>query len=73
MEVKDITDEMLEQEVVRLSEVANAYHVYQQLLLEEGAMDFGDLINYCLKLFRERPLILAKYHWLKVWPLNAEI
>jgi DNA helicase-2/ATP-dependent DNA helicase PcrA len=61
MKVEEVTEEMLEQEVLRLSEVANAYHVYQQLLLEEGAMDFGDLINYCLKLFRERPLILARY------------
>lgn len=61
MKVEEVTDEMLELEVQRLCEVSSAYQVYQQLLLDEGAMDFGDLINYCLKLFRERPLILAKY------------
>jgi len=61
MKVENVSDDMLEQEVLRLSEVAKAYQVYQQLLLDEGVMDFGDLINYCLKLFRERPLLLAKY------------
>ena len=49
------------QEVSRLNEVANAYHVYQQLLLDNNCLDFGDLINYVLKLFRERPAILEKY------------
>ena len=56
-----ITKEMAEQEVRRINEVANAYHVYQQLLLDNNALDFGDLINYCLKLFRQRPAILEKY------------
>ena len=50
-----------EQEIMRINEVANSYHVYQQLLLDNNALDFGDLINYCLKLFRERPAILEKY------------
>jgi len=45
----------------RLNEVADAYHVYQQLLLENSALDFGDLINYTLELFRKRPHILQKY------------
>jgi DNA helicase-2/ATP-dependent DNA helicase PcrA len=49
------------QEMERIKEVANAYHVYQQILLENSCLDFGDLINYCLKLFKERPLILKKY------------
>ncbi len=48
-------------EIKRLTEVANAYHVYQQLLLDNEALDFGDLINYSLKLFRERPNILEFY------------
>lgn len=61
MKVEEVTDEMLEQEVARLSEIAKAYKVYQQLLLENAALDFGDLITYCLKLFRERPYILAQY------------
>ncbi|MFH0739961.1 MAG: UvrD-helicase domain-containing protein [bacterium] len=45
----------------RIKEVANAYHSYQQLLLENNFLDFGDLINYCLQLFQKRPLILQKY------------
>ena len=53
--------EIAEQEVLKINEVANAYHVYQQLLLDNSALDFGDLINYSLKLFRERPAILEKY------------
>ncbi|MFH1326245.1 MAG: UvrD-helicase domain-containing protein [Candidatus Falkowbacteria bacterium] len=57
----EITKEIAEQEILRINEVANAYHVYQNLLLENSNLDFGDLINYTLKLFRERPAILAKY------------
>ena len=49
------------QETERIKEVANAFHVYQRLLLENSSLDFGDLINYCLKLFKKRPLILKKY------------
>jgi len=45
----------------RIIEIANAYHAYQELLHENNKMDFGDIINYCLKLFRERPNILARY------------
>jgi DNA helicase-2/ATP-dependent DNA helicase PcrA len=45
----------------RILEVANAYHVYQQLLLDNSALDFGDLILYALKLFKTRPKILDKY------------
>lgn len=45
-------------ELKRLEEVANAYHTYQQILLENGGLDFGDLINYTLKLFKMRPNVL---------------
>ncbi|PIP67020.1 MAG: hypothetical protein COW93_02500, partial [Parcubacteria group bacterium CG22_combo_CG10-13_8_21_14_all_41_9] len=31
------------------------------LLHENNKMDFGDLINYCLQLFRERPNVLKEY------------
>lgn len=50
-----------ELEVKRVQEIANAYHVYQELLLSKNALDFGDLINYTLRLFKERPAILAKF------------
>ncbi|TFG35727.1 MAG: PD-(D/E)XK nuclease family protein [Parcubacteria group bacterium] len=50
-----------DQEAERIKEVAESFHVYQKLLLENSYLDFGDLINYCLKLFKKRPLILEKY------------
>ena len=53
--------ELLAQEIKKAHEVANAYHVYQQLLLESNALDFGDLINYALELFKTRPQVLARY------------
>lgn len=45
-------------EIKRAEEVANAYHAYNQLLLENNALDFGDLIFYALKLLNERSNIL---------------
>ena len=57
----EIDKEMAVQEINRINEVANAYHVYQQLLLDNNALDFGDLINYTLKLLRERPAILDNF------------
>jgi len=53
--------EVMTQGIKRAQEVADAYHVYQKLLLDNNALDFGDLINYTLKLFQERPLILEKF------------
>ena len=41
--------------------MANAYHIYNQLLLDNSFLDFGDLITYTLKLFHERPNILKYY------------
>ncbi len=56
-----LTGEILSQEVKKYKEVANAYHVYQQLLLDNNSLDFGDLINYALQLFQKRPAILDFY------------
>lgn len=50
-----------ELEITRIKELAEAYHTYNQLLLENGYLDFGDLIVYLLKLFKERPNILNYY------------
>lgn len=58
---KSEIDEIEEQEIIKINEVADAYHTYQQLLLENSYLDFGDLINYTLKLFQKRPGILKKY------------
>lgn len=56
-----VSKRQAEIEEQRVFEIANAYHTYQKLLLENNALDFSDLINYCLKLFQKRPLILNKY------------
>ncbi|MBD3359917.1 MAG: AAA family ATPase [Candidatus Buchananbacteria bacterium] len=55
------SDQVVQDEAKRLKEIANAYHIYQQLLLDNNSLDFGDLINYTLWLFKERPAILQKY------------
>ena len=59
--IKTRDDAPENQETERIKEVASAYHVYQKLLLESSVLDFGDLINYCLKLFQQRTKILKKY------------
>jgi len=45
----------------RLAELANAYHTYQQLLMDNGCLDLGDLLLYALDLFKKRKKILEKY------------
>lgn len=50
-----------ELEVKRLQELARAYQTYNELLLENNFLDFGDLIVFTLKLFRTRPNILSAY------------
>lgn len=59
--LKTRDDSPEDEETERIKEVANTYHIYQQILLENSCLDFGDLISYCLKLFKKRPLILKKY------------
>ena len=60
------------QDQARLLEVARAFQSYQQLLLENGVLDFGDLINYTLLLFKKRPQILEKYRKLFKYVLVDE-
>jgi len=50
-----------DQEASRINEVAQAYTVYQKIMLENNVLDFGDLINYTIKLFQTRPNILRDY------------
>lgn len=59
--LKDEDDDGSEMDVLRIKELANAYHVYNQLLLENNYLDFGDLIIYVLRLFKKRPNILRQY------------
>ncbi len=49
------------QEKKQVKEISRAYQKYQDLLLQNNLLDFGDLINYCLKLFQKRPAILNDY------------
>ena len=49
------------EEKEKIREIARTYKIYQELLLENNLLDFGDLLNYCLSLFRRRPAILNKY------------
>lgn len=48
-------------EAQRVLEVAQAYATYRQLLLDASSLDFGTLITWTLKLFKDRPAILKKY------------
>ncbi len=53
------SDDEATSEVTRLLELARAYHTYQQILLENDALDFGDLVMYTLQLLEKRPKVLA--------------
>lgn len=48
-------------EIQRIKEIADAYHTYNKLLLDNANLDFGDLINYTLELFQKRPNVLKYY------------
>jgi DNA helicase II / ATP-dependent DNA helicase PcrA len=58
----ELSEEQSEEEVMvevqRLEELAGAYQTYQQILLENDCMDFGDLMLYVITLFKKRPNIL---------------
>ena len=45
----------------RLLELARAYGHYQNLLMENNLLDFGDLLNYAVDLFKKRPAVLEKF------------
>ena len=45
----------------RREELVGAYEVYEQILLEKGAMDFAGLLTAVLRLFQTRPNVLAVY------------
>lgn len=49
------------EEKERWEELAHTYKKYEQLKIENSAMDFGDLIIWAIKLFNERPNIRKKY------------
>ncbi|PIZ43888.1 hypothetical protein COY33_00625, partial [candidate division WWE3 bacterium CG_4_10_14_0_2_um_filter_42_7] len=45
----------------KYTELAKTYKTYQDLKLQKSVFDFGDLIVWTIKLFKERPQILKKY------------
>src|SRR5689334_23860897 len=47
------TEDLDEKE--RFQEVARAFSAYQKILVENKALDFGDLIAYSIRLLKERP------------------
>ncbi|HHM24160.1 MAG TPA: hypothetical protein ENJ23_03885, partial [Bacteroidetes bacterium] len=53
-------DPALREEADRQLELAQTYVAYQQLLLQEGKLDFGDQIALVLRLFREHPAVLRE-------------
>ncbi len=54
-------DDVHTEERNKYIEIANAYHKYNQLLLDNSALDFGDLIFYTIKLIQERPSVKKKF------------
>lgn len=57
----DGDSEVIDGERKRLLELANVYFAYRKIMLEEGSLDFADLILETLRLFRERPHVLEEY------------
>lgn len=53
--------EEAESERLRLKELSAVYSIYQQIMRDEGYLDFGDLILETLRLFRDRPMVLKEY------------
>jgi len=49
------------EEAKRQIELAKVYTAYQKILLKDSYLDFGDLIAWTIKLFKDRPSVLADY------------
>ena len=54
-------DEALQEEALLEMDVALAYAKYQDLMMKEGVVDFGNQFYFGLKLLREHSLVLKKY------------
>ena len=52
---------ILKDEKQKIQELADAYYTYQKLMIDQGYLDFSDLIYYLLVLFEKRKNILYKY------------
>ncbi len=60
-QTKKANSEETELDAKKTTELANAYQKYQKIKEKAGRFDFADLISYTLKLFRQRPNVLAEY------------
>lgn len=47
-------------EAIRIRELAHAYSTYQHVLVQDNALDFGDLIFQTVVLLKQRPAVLQK-------------
>lgn len=54
-------DQELQEKAQEAIELGLAYRQYQQVLLQQGLLDFGDLVALPLNLFRKHPWILKRY------------
>ena len=59
--VKEHKNKFEEDETERWEELSCIYQQYTNLKTKDSKMDFGDLITWTIKLFKERPTILKKY------------
>ena len=59
--LKDRSHEIEEEEILKTSELAKAFKLYEEMKAKEGMMDFSDLISNVLTLFRTRKNILKEY------------
>lgn len=57
----DLKNPLMADEIAKSKELSYAYDYYQKIKMENDKMDFGDLIYYVNKLFKERPNILKQY------------
>lgn len=54
-------EQIVASQIKKYDEVSRAYFTYQQILLENNYLDFGDLLQCTLKLFNRRPAIINEY------------
>ncbi len=52
---------VVDEEAQRITELARAYKEYEQVLLDNNCLDFGDVLLYVMKLFKTRKKILEEY------------
>jgi len=56
-----VSEDIDEEQIEKTLEIANAYKKYQDLMIQESNLDFGDLIINTINLFRKRKHLLKKY------------